>query len=202
MEVRPRYSCLPSSIMTPFLDECNLQNMLQPSKRICALLCVNAGYIEERQLPNVVTEEEKNKILVFQEMKGDSQNLLMKEEEQLLNVVVKDFAGSRQSLKADAKEEHQLNGNIEDFVEDGQLLWTVNLEDSQDKEGLLIVDVEEEDNEDCAEYLGEISNEMVSLYHELSLLENRLEKHMVGIQDTKLELNGNEEVVMDEKHEK
>jgi len=120
----------------------------------------------------------------------------------LLNVVVKDFAGSRQSLKVDAKEEHQLNGNIEDFVEDGQLLWTVNLEDSQDKEGLLIVDVEEEDNEDCAEYLGEISNEMVSLYHELSLLEQRLEKQKVGIQATKLELNGNEEVVMDEKHEK
>ena len=87
---------------------------------------------------------------------------------------MKDFAGSGESLKAYAKEEHQLNDNIEYFMGDGQLLWTVNLEDSQDKEGLLIVDVEEENSEDCAEYLGEISNEMIILYHELILLEQRL----------------------------
>ena len=84
-------------------------------------------------------------------MKGDSLNLVEEEKEQLLNIVVEYFASIGQSLR------------------------TVNLEDNQDKEGLLIVDVEEEDNEDCAEYLGKFSSEMVSLYHELSHLEDRLE---------------------------
>jgi hypothetical protein len=135
-------------------------------------------------------------------MKGDSQNLMMKEEEKLLNVVVKDFAGNGQSLKVDAKEEHKLNGNIEYFVEDGQSLWTVNLEDNQDQESWLIVDAEEEDNEDCIEYMGEIPKEMVSLYHELDLLEQRLEKQQVDIQVAKLELDGDEEVVIYEKSEK
>jgi hypothetical protein len=107
------------------------------------ILCVNVGYIDEGNLSNPVTKKEKRKILTFQEMKGDLQNLMMKEEEKLLNVVVKDFAGNGQSLKADAKEEHKLNGNIEYFVEDGQSLWNVNLEDNQDQESLLIVDAKE-----------------------------------------------------------
>jgi hypothetical protein len=166
------------------------------------ILCVNVGYIDEGQLSNVVTEEEKSKILAFQEMKGDSQNLMMKEEEQLLNFVVKYFASNGQSLKADAKEENKLKGNIEYFVEDGQSLWIVNLEDSQDKESWLIVDVEEEDNEDCIEYMGEIPKEMVSLYHKLNLLEQRLEKQQVDIQVAKLELDADEEVVIYDKSEK
>lgn len=161
------------------------------------ILCVNAGYIEGGKLSNVFVEKEKSKILSFQEMKGDLQNLLMKEEEQLLNVVAKDFAGNGQFLKASTKEGYQMNGNLEDSVEDAQSLWIVNLEDDQDKESWWIVDAKEEDNEDCVEYMGEISKEMVSLYHELNLLEQRLEKQNVGIQVAKLELNGDEEAVKD-----
>ena len=40
---------------------------------------------------------------------------------------------------------------------------------------------------------------MVSLSHELILLEKRLEKQRVSIQTVKLELNKNEEVVIDDK---
>lgn len=81
-------------------------------------------------------------------------------------------------------------------------MWTVNLEDSQNQESWLIVDAEEEDNEDCIKYMGEIPKEMVSLYHELNLLERRLEKLQVDIQVAKLELNEDEEVVIYDKSEK
>jgi chaperonin cofactor prefoldin len=50
--------------------------------------------------------------------------------------------------------------------------------------------------------LGEIPSEMQDLFHELSLLEKRLENQRVSIHIVKLELNENEEVIMDEKHEK
>jgi hypothetical protein len=50
--------------------------------------------------------------------------------------------------------------------------------------------------------MGEIPKEMVRLYHELDLLEQRLEKQQVDIQVTKLELNGDEEAIIYEKSEK
>ena len=59
-----------------------------------------------------------------------------------------------------------------------------------------------EDSEDCVEFLEEIPSEMVSLYDELSLLEERLENQRIQIQVAKTELNENEEVVMNGKHEK
>lgn len=75
--------------------------MVRPSREILGshdfktnVLYVNVGFIEVGQLSSVVIEEKKGKTQVFQEMKGDSHNLMMKEEEQLLNVVVKDFAGN------------------------------------------------------------------------------------------------------------
>jgi len=39
----------------------------------------------------------------------------------------------------------------------------------------------EEDSEDCREILGEIPSEMENLWHELSLLEKRLENQKVFI---------------------
>lgn len=52
----------------------------------------------------------------------------------------------------------------------------------------------EEYSEDCMELLGEIPNEMENLWHEISLLEKRLENQRVGVQVVKSELNENEEV--------
>ena len=43
---------------------------------------------------------------------------------------------------------------------------------------------------------------MADLWHELNMLEQRLEKQRVGIQVAKWELNGDEEVAKDEKSEK
>ena len=65
-----------------------------------------------------------------------------------------------------------------------------------------IIISENEDNEDCAEFLGGIPDEMVSLYHELILLEKRLEKHKIFIQAARSELNENEEIVLGDKREK
>ena len=111
--------------------------MMRPSREILEspgfktnVLCMNAGNTEAGQLSNVVTEEEKSKSWAFQEMKEGSYNLMMKEGEQLLNAVVKDFASNEQFFKIDTKDEYQKNDKLEDFVEDIQSLWTVNLEDS------------------------------------------------------------------------
>ena len=65
---------------------------------------MNAGNIEARQPSHVATEEVESRILAFQEMKEGSYNLMMKEGEQLLNVVVKYFACNVQCLKIDTKE--------------------------------------------------------------------------------------------------
>jgi len=118
-----------------------------------------------------------------------------------VNAAVKDFASDGQFLKIDTKEEYQMNDKLEDFVEDIQSLWTVNLEDNQDKEGWLIIDAEEKDKETCAEFLEEIPSEMEDLWHELSLLENRLENQRMSIQTIQLELSGDEEVVINDKSE-
>ena len=91
---------------------------------------MNAVNTEAGQLSYVVTEEEKRKYQDFQEMKGGSYNLMMKEGEQLLNVDVKYFASKGQFLNIDTKEQYQKNDKLEDFVEDIHSLWTVNLEDS------------------------------------------------------------------------
>ena len=84
--------------------------MVVPSKEILEshgfktnVFCMNAGNTEAGQLSNVVTEEEKSKSWAFQEMKEGSYNLMMKEGEQLLNVVVKYFACNVQCLKIDTK---------------------------------------------------------------------------------------------------
>jgi len=79
-------------------------------------------------------------------------------------------------------------------VGDHQLLKVINLEDSQDKEGWLIINAEEENDEESAELLEEIPNEMADLWHEISLLENRLAKQRMNIQIAKLELSGYEEM--------
>ena len=52
----------------------------------------------------------------------------------------------------------------------------------------------EEDSVDCTELLGEIPTEMENLWHEISLLDKRLEKPRVSVQVVKSELNENEEV--------
>jgi len=52
----------------------------------------------------------------------------------------------------------------------------------------------EEDSEDCIDLLGKIPSEMANLWHELSLLDKRLENQRISVQDVKSELNENEEV--------
>ena len=94
---------------------------------------------------------------------GDSQIFVIKEEEQLLDVVT------------------------EDFADDGQSLRIVNLEDNQDNEQLLMVVAESEDSEDCVEFVEEIPSEMLKLYHELSILEERLDNQRIHIQVAKTE---------------
>ena len=49
----------------------------------------------------------------------------------------------------------------------------------------------DEDSEVCTELLIEISSEMENLWHELSLLEKRLENQKVSVQVVKSELNEN-----------
>ena len=92
-----------------------------------------------------------------------SQSFVIKEAEQLLNTVVEYFACNGQTLKVGTKEEQLLINDIEGFVDDGRSLRTVNLGDNQNKQGLLLVVVGNEDIEDYAEFLGEIPSEMVSL---------------------------------------
>lgn len=119
-----------------------------------------------------MTEDEKRKAQDFQEMNEDFYNLVRKEKEQLLNTAVRDLVNFEQILRVDAKE-YQL---ISVVVGEHQLLKVVNLEDSQGKEGWLIINAEEENDEERVELLEEITNEMEDLWHELSLLENRLAK--------------------------
>lgn len=49
----------------------------------------------------------------------------------------------------------------------------------------------EEDSEDCIKSLGGIPSEMENLWHELSLLEERLEDQKVRVQTVKSEVNEN-----------
>ena len=65
-----------------------------------------------------------------------------------------------------------------------------------------MVIAESEYSEDYVEFLEEIPSEMVRLYHELSLLEERLKNQRIHIQVGKTELNENEEVFMNGKYEK
>lgn len=97
------------------------------------VFCVNAGHVEAGQLFYVIIEDEKNKAQALQKMQEDLNNLMMKEEGQLLNNVVVNYAGIGQPLKFEAKEKQLLKVAIEDFVDDNQLLKGVNLEGSQDK---------------------------------------------------------------------
>ena len=106
---------------------------------------------------------------------------MMKKKEQLLNIAVKDLVNIGQLLQVDAKEEQLLSVVVDDY----QLLKDVNLEDNQDKEGWLIFNAKEENDEDCVELLGEVPKEMIALWHEVNLLEQRLEKQKVGIQVAK-----------------
>ena len=77
-------------------------------------------------------------------MKEDSWNLMKKEEkEQLLNTAVKDLVNIGQLLQVETKEEQLLSV----VVGDHQLLKDINLEDSQDKEGWLTINAEEENDE-------------------------------------------------------
>ena len=151
---------------------------------------VYAGSTEARQLFCVVTEDEKRKIQACQEMKEDFYNLPRKEKKQLLNTVVEDSVNIGQLWKAEAKEEQLLSV----VVGDHQLPKDINIEDNQDKEDWWTINVKKENNEDCAEFLGEIPSEMVSLYNELSLLEKRQENQRVQVQNVKSELNENEVV--------
>lgn len=64
---------------------------------------------------------------------------------------------------------------------DHQLLKDINLEENQDKEGWLIINVEEENDEEIVELLEGIPNELADLWHELIILENRLVKHKMNI---------------------
>ena len=75
----------------------------------------------------------------------------------------------KQLWKDESKEEQPLSV----VVGDHQLPNDINIEDNQDKENWWTINAEKENNEDCAEFLGEIQSEMVSLYNELSLLEKR-----------------------------
>ena len=86
-------------------------------------------------------------------------------------------------MKAISKEEKFFIVVTEEFMEDAQSLWIVNLEDSQDKEQLLTVVVENVGSEECVEFLIEIPDDMESLLHELIVLERRLENQRVHIQN-------------------
>lgn len=163
---------------------------------------MNAGHVEAGQLFYVIIEDEKNKAQALQKMQEDLNNLMMKEEGQLLNNVVVNYAGIGQPLKFEAKEKQLLKVAIEDFVDDNQLLKGVNLEGNQNKESWLIFNAEKENDEDCAGLMGEVPREIEDLWYELSLLENRLENQRVSIHTVQLELSGNEEAVIDDKSKK
>jgi hypothetical protein len=66
--------------------------------------------------------------------------------------------------------------STEDFVDAHQLLKDDNIEGNQDKEGWLMFNAGKENDEESVEILEEIPNELEDLWHELSLLENRLAK--------------------------
>jgi hypothetical protein len=59
-----------------------------------------------------------------------------------------------------------------------------------------------ENDEESVEILEEIPNELADLWHELSLLENRLAKQRMSTQTVKLELCGDEGIVINDKSEK
>lgn len=95
------------------------------------ILCVNAGYIEVRQLFNVVISEGKSKDMIFQKLEeGNSHNLVMQGKEQMLNITVVNYADIRQLLKAEAKGEQLLEVDIKDFVDVKHLLKIIDLEES------------------------------------------------------------------------
>ena len=82
---------------------------------------------------------------------------------------------------------------------DHQLLKDINLQDNLDKEGWLTINAKEENDEESVELLEEVPNEMTNLWHQLILLENRLAKQKMNIHIVKLELSGDEEIVINDK---
>ena len=63
----------------------------------------------------------------------------------------------------------------------------------------MTINAEEENDEESVELLEDVLNEMIDLWHELILLENRLAKQKMNIQIVKLELSGDEEIVINDK---
>ena len=95
----------------------------------------------------------------------------------MLNTVVEDSVNIGQLWKAEAKEEQLLSVAVGDH----QLLKDANLEGNKNKEGWLEINVEEENDEESVEFLEQIPSEMADLWHELSLLEKRLENQRMSI---------------------
>ena len=83
------------------------------------ILCVNAGYTEVQQLLNVIIRERKSKDMIFRKLEeGNSHNLVIQREVQLLNIAVVNYTDIGQLLRTEAKGEHRLEVDIEDFVDD------------------------------------------------------------------------------------
>jgi len=84
--------------------------------------------------------------------------------------------------------------------EEGQFSDIV-IKKEEDRQNLNFA-LKEEDSEDGIEILGGIPSEMTDWWHELSLLEERLEDPKVSVQIVKSELNENEEVHYSEQRQK
>lgn len=167
------------------------------------ILCVNAGYTEVRQLIYVVIGERKSKDMIFQKLEeGNSHNLVIQREGQLLNIAVVNYVDIGQLLRTEAKGRWLLKVDIEDFVDIKQSLKIINLEESQSKEGLKTNVADNEVSKDFVEILGELPNEMAELWHESSILEKRQENQGISNQIVQPELNENEEIVMDDTYGK
>ena len=92
-------------------------------------LCVNVGYTKVRQLFKVVIRERKSKDMIFQKLEeGKSHNIVMQRKEQLLNIVVANYADIGQLLRVEARGEQLMKVDIEDFVDIKQLLKIIDLE--------------------------------------------------------------------------
>ena len=187
----------PGELMMKLFEETLVSHSFETN-----ILCVNVGYTEVRQLFNVVIRDTKSKDMIFQKLEEvNSHNLVMQRKEQLLNIVVVNYADIGQLLRTRAKGEKLMKVDIEDFVDVKQLLKIIDLEESESKEGLKTNVADNEVSEDRGELLGEIPNEMVDLWHESSLLEKRQGNQGISDQTAQPELNKNE-VVMDDKYGK
>jgi len=175
-------------------------------------LCVNAGIAEDKPSYGTVLNEAEICQVKYDDVclsNADQVELLQQKEFinyflSVRNIFSRDETimsyDKEFSIDEDKEELIFLNGQRES---DGQTSKTIT--ELEDQNFILIKNEEvvstrsytcdkAEDSEDCTKLLEEIPSEMENLWHELSLLEKRLENQNVSIQVIKSELNENEEV--------